>query len=280
MQESSEERTQNTEKASPIHLHLSPIPRRKLSSPQKTLFFLPQLTKADELGIGEDKELKISPRITLQQQQLNRVQSSLQELQKTTHFGELELKVLFSKYTEVVSKNQGKMNKELFVQCCQELLKMNGSDPLIEQYYKLFDKDDNGLIDFREFVTGASILLKGTPIEKMKFIFSCYDINRNGTIEKCEMRQLLSSMFNKGLQMLEDVLKSLNIQNQGNTSQNNAKHSEIMQADIIAKIVDSCFAQANGEDVNSQTITEEQFINWVQKNEQVMKLLSPGIQMS
>ncbi len=80
--------------------------------------------------------------------------------------------------------------------------------------------------------------------------------------------------------MLQDVLKSLNIQNEVNASQNNVKHSEIMQADIIAKIVDSCFAQANGEDVNSQTITEEQFINWVQKNEQVMKLLSPGIQMS
>ena len=64
--------------------------------------------------------------------------------------GEMELKDLFSKYTSKVSQNQGKMDKKLFVDCCSELLNLKSTeDPLVEQYYKLFDRDENELIDFR-----------------------------------------------------------------------------------------------------------------------------------
>ena len=175
-----------------------------------------------------------------------------------------------------VSDNNGKMNKDLFTQCCQELLQLDQGDPLIEQYYKIFDSDEDGFIDFREFVTGASILLKGTPSEKIHFVFSIYDMDKNGTIEKSEMRHCLLSMFHKGVQMLQDVSKALGLPAQANMS--NLSREDIIKQDLIDKIVDTCFAQAHGNDTTDQSsITEKEFTAWILSNEHVMKLLSPSI---
>lgn len=38
----------------------------------------------------------------------------------------------------------------------------------IEQYFSAFDTDKDGSIDFREFVCGLSIVLKGTQEERLQ----------------------------------------------------------------------------------------------------------------
>ena len=86
------------------------------------------------------------------------------------------------------------------------------------------------------------------------------------------MRHWLSSMFRTGVQMAQDVLNSLGVQEKIDSSSS----AQIVKPDTIERIVNACFSQASAVD---GTISEEQFVNWVSKNEQIMKLLSPGLRI-
>ena len=71
------------------------------------------------------------------------------------------------------------MNKNLFNQALRELLNIDLSEEMFERYYEIFDADKSGSIDFREFVTGLSVLLKGSFEEKVdcKLCFLKLDLN-------------------------------------------------------------------------------------------------------
>ena len=84
---------------------------------------------------------------------------------------------LFSKYSDQIEKsgeeNSSRMNKELFNNALRELLNIDLSDKtdMLQRYYDIFDLDKSGTIDFREFVTGLSVLLKGSFEEKVNCKF-------------------------------------------------------------------------------------------------------------
>jgi Ca2+-binding EF-hand superfamily protein len=106
---------------------------------------------------------KKSPREQLHDKCVRQVQQSLPDLQNK-HFGKLEIADLYTKYASKVDEGN-KMTPELFRQAIAELMQIDEndkSDEIINRYYKLFDTDSNGNISFIGFVTGASVLLRGT----------------------------------------------------------------------------------------------------------------------
>ena len=58
--------------------------------------------------------------------------------------------------------------------------------------------------DFREFLTTISVLLRGTEVQKMMWVFHLYDENDNGTIEINEIEHILEGC-NKKLQSSEVI---------------------------------------------------------------------------
>jgi Ca2+-binding EF-hand superfamily protein len=57
------------------------------------------------------------------------------------------------------------------------------------------DTDNSGTIEFKEFIIAVSVGTKGTAEQKLKWAFSIYDIDRNGSIEYDEMLHLFKSIF-------------------------------------------------------------------------------------
>ena len=53
---------------------------------------------------------------------------------------------------------------------------------------------ENEKIDFNEFLIATSITLHGNEKDKLKMAFSLYDINRNGRIEKKEMKKIFEAI--------------------------------------------------------------------------------------
>lgn len=46
-----------------------------------------------------------------------------------------------------------------------------------DRFFALFDVGNSGTIDLTEFINGVSLLLKGTPTQKLKFLYDAYDVN-------------------------------------------------------------------------------------------------------
>jgi len=57
------------------------------------------------------------------------------------------------------------------------------------------DQDESGIITFEDFVLGLSILVKGCLEDKLRWIFSLYDQDKDGYISRMEMEEVVASVF-------------------------------------------------------------------------------------
>ena len=64
---------------------------------------------------------------------------------------------------------------------------------MAESAFKLFDRNKTGVIDFREFCCGLSIISLSGTSEKIRFVFDLFDLDRDGYLNKSELRTLLET---------------------------------------------------------------------------------------
>jgi len=64
---------------------------------------------------------------------------------------------------------------------------------VIQSSFRLFDTDQDGKIDFSEFVAGLSLCCNGKKDEKLRFVFDMYDLDKDGFLNKAETELLLRS---------------------------------------------------------------------------------------
>lgn len=60
--------------------------------------------------------------------------------------------------------------------------------------------------DLQEFVTGLSVLSRGTLEEKLKWTFSLYDINGDGYITKEEMTEIVTAIYDLMGKIVEPMI--------------------------------------------------------------------------
>merc|ERR1711944_237194 len=97
--------------------------------------------------------------------------------------------------------------------------------------FSTLDHEDSGIITFEDFVIGLSILVRGTTEEKVRWMFSLYDQDRDGFISREEMEDVVGSVF--------DLM--------GRTS------DPILEEEVISERVDTIFEKLdlNGDGVVS-----------------------------
>jgi len=74
-------------------------------------------------------------------------------------------------------------------------------NPLVKRVVAIFDQDDNGEINFKEFVQGLAMFAAKTTdrAAKLKFLFSIYDLDGDGYISNSELFTVLKMMVGKNL---------------------------------------------------------------------------------
>jgi len=145
---------------------------------------------------------------------------------------------------------EGRLNRGMFSRIFSVYLqeKYQGDQQrtalVLHKLFQKFDRDQNGEIDAREFLSGLTVLSSGDRDEKIKIAFDMYDKDGNGFIELSEMQSYLVSVFTVIQETTPDVFKS-----QGATP--------VQLAQVTAQ---QCFAEA---DTNRDgRLTFDEFRQW------------------
>ena len=61
----------------------------------------------------------------------------------------------------------------------------------MESIFSALDRSNNGVLDFKEFVSGLSVLLRGSRADWAEFEFNVWDTDKNGTLSLEEFTRYL-----------------------------------------------------------------------------------------
>ena len=83
------------------------------------------------------------------------------------------------------------MTTKEFSQILREVIPKKDAKLLDEHFFRIYDQNDDGEIDFTEFMTVVNIMNEGTPEENLERIFRVFDVNNDGSISMKEMKRLI-----------------------------------------------------------------------------------------
>ncbi|KAG7298782.1 hypothetical protein JYU34_017213, partial [Plutella xylostella] len=131
---------------------------------------------------------------------------SIAALRRATRFTEPELKRLYRGFkaecpTGVVKEDTFKL---IYAQFFPQGANTAQYAHLV---FNTLDQDRSGLLSFEEFVTGLSILSRGSLEEKLRWTFSLYDINGDGCITKEEMTEIVTAIYDLMGKIVEPLLE-------------------------------------------------------------------------
>lgn len=106
-----------------------------------------------------------------------------------------EIKRLGKRFRKLDIDNSGSLSVEEFMTLPE--LQQN---PLVQRVIDIFDEDQNGEVDFKEFIQGVSqFSVKGDKTTKLRFAFRIYDVDNDGFISNGELFQVLKMMVGNNL---------------------------------------------------------------------------------
>jgi len=99
-------------------------------------------------------------------------------------------------------------------------------NPLVKRVVAIFDADSSGEIEFKEFVQGLAMFVVQTTErqDKLRFLFSVYDLDGDGSISNSDLFTVLQMMVGKNLkdtqlqQMVDKTILALDKDQDGKIS--------------------------------------------------------------
>merc|ERR1719234_176670 len=90
----------------------------------------------------------------------------------------------------------GKMKKKDFGEMMKKALpQRDDADKMEKHMFRVYDANDDGYVDFVEFMMIFYIMSDGSPEEVLAKIFRVFDVNSDGTISEKELKRLIKDMF-------------------------------------------------------------------------------------
>lgn len=96
---------------------------------------------------------------------------------------------------EANAKNE-KMDRSKFRDILYKQFELT-EDILMDRVFKVFDEDNDGNLNMKEWVCGMSKFLRGTFKEQIDFCFKVYDLNGSGYITREAVQHMLKDCMVK-----------------------------------------------------------------------------------
>ncbi|XP_076034807.1 A-type potassium channel modulatory protein KCNIP1-like [Oratosquilla oratoria] len=162
-----------------------------LARPPRSLYRrLLALIKQAWTGVkfGSDSELDIP------EQEPRYRPEDINALVRTTHFTRPELQRFYRGFKDRCPT--GVVREEVFKEMYSQMFPKGASTSQYAHYvFSTLDKENSGIINFEDFISLVSRLTRGTTEDKLRWIFSLYDLNGDGCITRQEMTDLVQAVF-------------------------------------------------------------------------------------
>merc|ERR1711879_605225 len=89
----------------------------------------------------------------------------------------------------------GKMKPKDFRQLISSALPKKDASKMEKHVFRIYDANNDGYVDFVEFMVVYTIMAGGTEEEVLTKIFRLFDVNSDGVISKKEMSRLVKDMY-------------------------------------------------------------------------------------
>ena len=173
----------------------------------------------------------------------------LEFLKAYTRYDEATIKEFHKRFMKDCST--GELTRDKFVDLYKMLICRGNAEKYCEHVFRTFDTDQNGVIDFEEFLLAMYVTSSGTAEEKLTWAFRMYDVDGNGTIDPDEMLKVVQAIY--GMRR-EDATEPTSV------------------ADERARKI---FLRMD-ENGDGQ-LTEEEFLRGCLEDDELSKLLAPNI---
>lgn len=107
-------------------------------------------------------------------------------------------------FSNALSCLQG-FDRLMFRELLQNEFGITTEEILTDRIYCFFDRQNDGVIHEDEWITGLSVLLKGTQEERIKYTFTIYDLNGDGFITREEIFSLLRWVATRPAQFVSSL---------------------------------------------------------------------------
>jgi len=95
----------------------------------------------------------------------------------------------------VLEHPNGKMKKKDFREMMAKALPKKDAGKMEKHVFRIYDTNNDGYIDFPEFMIVFYIMSDGTPEEVLGKIFRVFDVNSDDSITKKELTRLIKDMY-------------------------------------------------------------------------------------
>ena len=137
---------------------------------------------------------------------------------------------------------------------------------LRKQIFRVFDRNKDGLIDEGEFIRGLAMCCRGPIDEKMSFVFSMCDLNKDAYVDREELKDVLSSTAFSSFALLQAVALE-----EGKICEEHAIKTSNDFEEEVNYMVDQAFLSADGNGDN--LLSFEEFVKWLLNTPEILNII-------
>ncbi|XP_029441132.1 visinin-like [Rhinatrema bivittatum] len=173
----------------------------------------------------------------------------LEDLKMHTHYSEEEL----FKWYESFKKQcpNGKITQRDFEKIYTNFFPNSDPKAYARHVFRSFDTNDDGTLDFREYIIALHLTSSGKTSLKLEWAFSLFDVDRNGEVSKNEVLEIITAIFK-----MIPLQEQKQLPEDENTPQKRA---------------DKLWAYFKKDD--KENIAEGEFIQGVLQHDEIMRLI-------
>ena len=118
---------------------------------------------------------------------------NLEFLMSCTRYDEATIKELHKNFMKDCPT--GQLTPDKFIDLYKTFILRGNAEQYCEHVFRTFDTDQNGCIDFEEFLLAMYITSAGSAEEKLTWAFRMYDVDGNGVIDPYEMCKVVEAIY-------------------------------------------------------------------------------------